>query len=116
MANTEIIHELTADELRLKNNALIGYGLMLTGCFTLLFWLIGGVWAFVNKEQAKGTIFESHYKNMISVFIWSMVWSLVGLLTAFLLVGFVILFVATIWVLIRMVKGFSLANTNQAWK
>jgi len=106
---------LTPQEASQKQNVIIGYVLMLIGCFTGIFWIIGGIWAFVNRTQAQGTLFEGHYKNMTSVFIWAFVWSIVGIITSFFLVGFIVLIIASLWVLIRMVKGLSLANNNQPW-
>jgi uncharacterized membrane protein len=53
-----------------RNTVLVAYGLYLLGTMTGgLTTLAGMVLAMVRLDGAKGTIFESHYRNMILVFL-----------------------------------------------
>jgi len=55
-----------------RNSVLIGYGLFLLGIFTGgLTTLIGVIVAHIRLEKVRGTLYESHYRNMILVFwVW----------------------------------------------
>lgn len=70
--------------------------------FTLL---LGVVLAYIRRGDARGTIWESHFDNQISVF-WTTI--LVGLLGALLTVigiGFLILLILFVWYLVRTIRG-----------
>jgi uncharacterized membrane protein len=68
--------------------------------------LIGLIINYVKRDDARGTIYESHFNWQIRSFWWALLWAVIGLLLAILLVGFVVLFVAWIWMIYRVVKGF----------
>ena len=68
--------------------------------------LIGLIINYVKREDARGTVYESHFNWQIRSFWWALLWAVIGLLLAILLVGFVVLFVAWIWMIYRVVKGF----------
>lgn len=60
---------------------------------------------YVKREDAAGTIYESHFTWQIRTFWWSLLGGVIGVLTLVILVGFAILFVTAIWSLYRLVKG-----------
>lgn len=60
---------------------------------------------YVKREDAAGTIYESHFTWQIRTFWWSLLGCVIGVLTLVILVGFAILFVTAIWSLYRLVKG-----------
>ena len=67
-----------------RNWALAGYGLYLIAPFTTGFTtLVGVILAHLRKDGARGTYFESHYRNLILVF-W--VWFAVALIAAALFI------------------------------
>ncbi len=78
-------------EAEAKTQALIAYILMAIGLFTGLFWLIGAIWAMVKKSSAEGTLYYHHFTNMITTFWVSLLLSILGSVTAFLMIGYVIL-------------------------
>jgi len=98
-----------------KTNALIGYGLMLVGIFTGLFWIIGAVWVMVKKADAKGSIFEDHYSNIIKTFWWGLALSIVGFILAFVVVGYFILLAVWIWSIYKIVKGLAKITSNKSY-
>ncbi|MCV2403033.1 hypothetical protein OFY17_09105 [Marinomonas sp. C2222] len=104
---------LSAQDDAAKKNVLISYILMLVGVFTGVFWFIGAVWAMVKQSEAKGTLFEDHYKNIISTFWWGIAVTLLGLFLTFFFVGVIILFAIWVWSIFKMVKGLSRVLSNQ---
>ena len=68
--------------------------------------VVGVVINYVKREDAIGTLYESHFDWQIRSFWWGLAWAVVGFVLAFLLVGFLVLFVAWIWMIYRVVKGW----------
>ena len=68
-----------------RNWALAGYGLYLIAPFTTgLTTLVGVILAHLRKDGARGSFFESHYRNLILVF-W--VWFAVAAMAAVLFIA-----------------------------
>jgi uncharacterized membrane protein len=68
--------------------------------------IVGVVINYVKREDARGTVYESHFDWQIRTFWWGLAWAVVGIVLAILLVGFLVLFVAWIWMIYRVVKGW----------
>jgi uncharacterized membrane protein len=60
----------------------------------------------VKRDDVRGTVYESHFSWQIKTFWWGLLWAIVGALLAFVLVGFLVLAVAYIWMIYRVVKGW----------
>lgn len=82
-----------------------------------LSWVAGGIPAIVaivinylKREDAAGTLYESHFTWQIRTFWWGLGWAVLGVATALFAVGFVILAVAGVWVIYRIVKGLLFWN------
>jgi len=67
--------------------------------------LIGLVMAYMKRGDADATA-QSHYTFLIRTFWIGLIIGIVGLATSFIGVGIVILIALTIWMIIRVVKGF----------
>lgn len=85
-----------------------------------LSWVLGGIPAIVaivlnylKREDAAGTLYESHFSWQIRTFWWSLGWAVLGAITLLIGVGFVILLVAGIWSIYRMVKGLLFWNEHK---
>jgi len=85
-----------------------------------LSWVAGGIPAIVaivinylKREDAAGTLYESHFTWQIRTFWWGLGWVVLGVATALFVVGFVILAVAGVWVIYRMVKGLLFWNDRK---
>lgn len=85
-----------------------------------LCWVLGGIPAIVaivlnylKREDAAGTLYESHFSWQIRTFWWSLGWAVLGAITLLIGVGFVILLVAGIWSIYRMVKGLLFWNEHK---
>lgn len=67
--------------------------------------IVGIVLNYVKREDAQGTLYETHFTWQIRTFWWWLCWTVIGVITAWVLIGFVILFVSFVWVVYRLVKG-----------
>jgi len=75
--------------------------------------IIGVIVNYMKKSEVAGTALESHFKWQIHTFWWSMLWGVIGFLTSFVGVGFIILFLLAIWYVYRIVKGFLRLNDGR---
>jgi uncharacterized membrane protein len=101
----------------LKKVCLMDYALHIAGAlFSMgLLSVIALIVNYVKRDDARGTIYESHMTWMIRTFWWTLVWlvpaGLVALLT-FGLLWFVLL-VPGLWFLYRMIKGVLWLNDGR---
>ena len=98
-----------------KTGALIAYGLMVAGIFTGIFWVIGAIWAMVKKADARETIFEDHYSNIIATFWWGLGLSMLGFMLIFVIVGYFILLAVWVWSIYKIIKGLAKITSNKAY-
>lgn len=62
---------------------------------------------YIKREDAIGTIYESHMNWMISTFWWTLFWLVVSVIPAVLSFGLLsfVFVIPAIWYLYRMIKG-----------
>ncbi len=68
--------------------------------------LVGLIINYVKRDDVAGTVYESHFDWQIRTFWWGLLWAVVGVILAVLLVGFAVMFVAWVWAVYRVVKGW----------
>ena len=68
---------------------------------------------YIKKDDARGTWLESHFTWQIRTFWWSVVWFVLGSITVFVLIGWVVLGVAYVWFIYRIAKGWLNLNDNK---
>tara|TARA_R110001592_G_scaffold67059_1_gene205835 strand:- start:9811 stop:10164 length:354 start_codon:yes stop_codon:yes gene_type:complete len=107
---------LSSQDDEAKTHALIAYALMLTGLVTVVFWLVGGIWAMVKKSDIEGSRFSDHYDNLISTFWWGIFWAVVGGILSLLVVGYFMLGILWLWALYRLIKGLAKLTSNRPYK
>jgi uncharacterized membrane protein len=90
----------------LKNIALVVYILQALSFLWGVTAIVGVIINYVKRDDARGTIYESHFDWQIRTFWWGLLWAVIGVVLAIALVGFAILFVAWIWAIYRVVKGW----------
>lgn len=71
-----------AQQSGLRTTTMICYGLYLLGIFTGFTTIIGVIIAYIKKSDAVGTVWESHFRNLILVF-WVMFAAFVAMLVTF---------------------------------
>ena len=98
----------TSEELAsLKQVTMVIYALQALGFLT------GGVTAiiaivinYVKREDAAGTLYQSHFEWQMRTFWWGLLWGIIGMLLVVVVVGFAVLFAAWVWTVYRVVKGW----------
>lgn len=84
--------------------------------------IVGVIVCYVKRDEAAGTWVASHFTWLIRTFWWSLLWSVVGwmvmLTLGLILIGIPIAlgiwFVAGIWLLYRIVKGYLYFKDSRA--
>jgi uncharacterized membrane protein len=102
--------------------ALASSGLPLIAPLTGLLGIVGVIVCYVKKNEAAGTWVASHFTWLIRTFWWSLLWAAIGwvimLTLGLILIGIpialAIWFVAGIWVIYRVVRGYLYYKDSQA--
>lgn len=94
------------NEKSLKTLTTIIYALYAASFFVGITAIAAIVMNYVKKEDVAGTFLESHFRWQIRTFWFGVLWAVIGVITYLLLVGWVVLFVAGIWMIYRIVKGW----------
>lgn len=68
---------------------------------------------YVKRDEVQGTWLESHFTWQIRTFWFSLLWGVIGLATAVLIVGILVLVVAAVWFVYRIVKGWTELNDGR---
>lgn len=114
----EVIDPASSETLRsMKTYTMIVYGMYALGLFLGgLPAVIGLIMAYVKRRRFGGTPFGQHMGLLISTFWYSVLWSIVGFLTTWLYIGFIILFAVAVWYIYRLIRGFArLTDGKGAW-
>ena len=107
--------ERTAEHLAsLKTLTMVVYALQVLSVFVGITAIVGVIINYIKREDAAGTLYESHFDWQIRTFWWGLVWSVIGFVLLFAFgLGLLVWFVAGIWALYRVIKGFIKLNDNQ---
>jgi uncharacterized membrane protein len=118
----EPVPTLDADRLdTLKKVCLVDYALHIAGPLLSmgLLSVIALVVNYIKRDDARGSIYESHMNWMIRTFWWTLFWVVVSFLPALLLtvitfglLSFLFL-VPVVWYLYRMIKGVLWLNDGR---
>ena len=74
--------------------------------------LAGLIVAYLKRGEA-GAIARTHYTFLIRTFWIGLLFSVIGAVTTMILIGFLIIAATVVWALIRLIKGFMLANEDK---
>ncbi len=97
----------TPEELQaLKNITQVVYALQALSFFWGVPALVAVIINYIKRDEARGTLYESHFDWQIRSFWWGLLWSAIGMVLAVVLVGFLVMFIAWIWMVYRVVKGW----------
>lgn len=114
MNDTPTLVTHTAPELEsLRNITHVVYALQALSFLFGFTAVVGVVINYVKRDDAAGTLYESHFTWQIRSFWWGLLWCAIGLLLAILIVGFAVLFVAWVWMIYRVVKGWLRLNDGR---
>ena len=97
----------------LKTVAAVVYVLQAIGFFSGITWIVAVIVNYVKLDDARGTWLESHFRWQIRTFWWGLLWGVIGTVLLLVLVGWLVLAAASIWVIYRIVKGWLYLNDNK---
>jgi uncharacterized membrane protein len=98
----------------LRTLTTVVYALQAAGFFVGgITWIVAVVVNYVKRDEAAGTLYESHFRWQIRTFWFGLLWAVIGGLLALVLVGFAILFAAAVWLIYRIVKGWLNLNDGK---
>jgi uncharacterized membrane protein len=76
--------------------------------------LVGLIINYVKRDDVAGTLYESHFNWQIRTFWWGLLWGVLGFILIFAFgLGLVVLFVAWVWAIYRVVKGWLKLNDGK---
>jgi uncharacterized membrane protein len=90
----------------LRTLTMVVYVLYAVSALVGLTAIVGIIINYIKRDEARGTLYESHFTWQIRTFWWGLLWAVVGVATVWLLVGFVVLAANSIWLIYRVVRGF----------
>jgi len=73
----------------------------------------GVIYAYLTRQDAAGTVLESHLTWLIRTFWITLIVSVVGIVLLLILIGWLILAAVSLWYIYRIVKGFVLFSDNK---
>ncbi|GGY08599.1 DUF4870 family protein [Paludibacterium paludis] len=97
----------------LSNLTLAVYVLQAVALVTGIGALIGLAINYLKRDEVRGTIYDSHFHWQIRTFWGTLAGGVVGWVSMWMLVGFVLLFILFLWYLYRIVKGFLYLNAGK---
>ena len=102
-----VIDTIDPRDHSLRGYAMFAYAMHLLGLFTVVGFIVGLIIAYIKRDDARGTIYESHFRWQTRSFWWFVLWFVLLLVPTLLTIGFVPFFVvAQVWFAYRMIKGW----------
>jgi len=97
----------------LKTVTAVVYALHAIGFFSGITWIVAVIVNYVKLDDARGTWLESHFRWQIRTFWWGLLWGVIGSVLLLILVGWLVLAAAGIWIIYRIVKGAMVLSENR---
>lgn len=98
----------------LRTIAIVVYVLQALSFFTGITALIGLIINYVKKNDAANTWVASHFRWQIRTFWFGLLWVIIGLVLLVVYIGFIVLFINSIWIIYRIVRGVLAAIDHKA--
>jgi uncharacterized membrane protein len=102
-----------SDEKSLKTLTMVVYALQALGFLNGITWIVAVIINYVKRDEVRGTWLESHFRWQIRTFWWGLLWGVIGTVLLLVLVGWLVLAAASIWIIYRIVKGWLYLNDNK---
>lgn len=105
---------MTEEKIRsAKTMTTVIYALYAASLFLGLTAVVAIVINYVKKEDVVGTWLESHFRWQIRTFWFTLLWGIIGAITAIIIIGWFVLIADLIWFIYRIVKGWIRLNDNK---
>ena len=99
-----IFDEAQQDELRKYTYSV--YILQALGFLTVITPIIGIIVNYIKEDDVRGSWLESHFRWQKATFWYGLLWTVLGVLTQWILIGWVVLMLLAIWFIYRIAKGW----------
>jgi uncharacterized membrane protein len=96
---------MSEDLQKLRDFTQIIYFLYAASIFAGVTAIIAIIINYIKRDEVAGTWLESHFRWQMRTFWFSIMWCVIGWITFFIGIGFIIWGVAGIWAIYRIVKG-----------
>lgn len=91
---------------REKTITMVVYALQALSFLFVITFVIAVIINYVKREDVRNSWLESHFRWQIRTFWFSLLWIVTGSLTLFILIGYLVLIVNSIWLIYRIIKGW----------
>ncbi|RLA47854.1 MAG: hypothetical protein DRR06_01200 [Gammaproteobacteria bacterium] len=75
--------------------------------------IIGVIMAYINKDEAPEWL-QSHYQFQIRTFWIGLLYGTIGMILTVVLIGWIVLMFALVWLVIRCIKGLQTLGRKEA--
>ncbi len=96
-----------------KKLATIVYVLQALGFVIGVTYIAAVIFNYYKKEEVAGHWVASHFRWQMRTFWFSVLWVIVGIISAIFIVGYIVLGINAIWVVYRIVKGWLYLNDGK---
>jgi len=110
---TEKIATTTENDNSQKTITMIIYVLQAVSFLLGITFIVAVIINYVKKSDVSGTWLESHFRWQIRTFWFALLWSIIGLIGAFIIIGYFLLIANAVWVIYRIVKGWLRLNDGK---
>ncbi len=110
---TDIGDPLAEASKPLKTLTIVIYALQAISLLFGITAIVAIVLNYLKKNEVQGTSLESHFQWQINTFWFCLLGGIIGAVTTFFLVGYLILFVTYVWGIYRIVRGFLFLNEGK---
>ncbi len=93
-------------QAELKKYTYSVYILQALGFITLITPILGIIINYIKDDDVRGLWLESHFRWQKATFWYGLLWTTLGVLTTFILIGYLVLPVVTIWLIYRIARGW----------
>ncbi len=97
----------------LRTIVTVVYALQAIAFFVGLTSVVGIIINYIKLSEAQGTWLASHFRWQIRTFWFALLWFVVGFITSFIFIGYIIMFANVIWMIYRVAKGWLRLNDNK---
>lgn len=104
------MNEVSRDD---STNAKLVYILYLVAIVVGITAIVGVVMAYINRKDAPDWL-KTHYTFQIRTFWIGLLIGFIGIITTFILVGFLIILFYIVWLIIRCVNGMNYLGKGEA--
>lgn len=68
---------------------------------------------YIKREEVQGTWLQSHFDWQIKTFWYTLLGAIIGFVLMLILIGYLVVFVVTVWFIYRIVKGLVVFLDNK---